>query len=320
MAGASEGRAAVGASARGRRRRLCARRSNAWGSCSRCADYEPPQALLHWMLVGPWQGRRALVARLGREANDPIDELLNAALAYAGAHTPSLLGFIQWFDAGEGELKREAGASDGLVRVMTVHGAKGLAGADRDPGRCCRQSRQLAGARAGAGRTTRQGSEERRRLPLPGADQGREGRAGSPRPRPRPRGGARGALAAALCRDDPRGRGAVHRRLAWARRRRASRRRTAGTRGLRRCSRAKAVGDPIWGEWRELGERASAAACVGRRVGAEARLAAARLGDRADWAGTAPAAPAGAVGAGEDRGPLRRSRRALRPRRRGAGR
>jgi ATP-dependent helicase/nuclease subunit A len=90
------------------------------------ADFEPPQALLHWLLVGPWQGRRMLVARLGREANDPIDELLNAAHAYAAAHVPSLQGFIQWFDAGEGELKREAGASDGLVRVMTVHGSKGL--------------------------------------------------------------------------------------------------------------------------------------------------------------------------------------------------
>jgi ATP-dependent helicase/nuclease subunit A len=90
------------------------------------ADFEPPQALLHWILVGPWQGRRNLVARLGREANDPIDELLNAALAHSAAHTPSLAGFIQWFDAGEGELKREAGASQGLVRVMTVHGSKGL--------------------------------------------------------------------------------------------------------------------------------------------------------------------------------------------------
>nr|WP_166175565.1 double-strand break repair helicase AddA [Altererythrobacter segetis] len=90
------------------------------------ADFEPPQALLHWMLVGPWQGRRKLVSRLGREANDPIDELLNAALAHSASHTPSLAGFIQWFDAGEGELKRETGASEGLVRVMTVHGSKGL--------------------------------------------------------------------------------------------------------------------------------------------------------------------------------------------------
>ncbi|MFC4256003.1 double-strand break repair helicase AddA [Altererythrobacter xixiisoli] len=90
------------------------------------ADYEPVQALLHWLLIGPWQGRRQLVARLGREANDPIDELLNAAHAYASAHTPSLQGFIQWFDAGEGELKREPGSSPDLVRVMTVHGSKGL--------------------------------------------------------------------------------------------------------------------------------------------------------------------------------------------------
>ncbi len=92
----------------------------------RLADYEPVQALLHWILTGPWQGRRNLVGRLGPEANDPIDELLNAAFAFSSAHTPSLQGFIRWFDAGEGELKREAGASEGLVRVMTVHGAKGL--------------------------------------------------------------------------------------------------------------------------------------------------------------------------------------------------
>jgi ATP-dependent helicase/nuclease subunit A len=90
------------------------------------ADFEPPQALLHWLLVGPWDARRKLVARLGREANDPIDELLNAALAYSASNTPSLQGFIRWFDAGEGELKREAGAAENLVRVMTVHGSKGL--------------------------------------------------------------------------------------------------------------------------------------------------------------------------------------------------
>ena len=90
------------------------------------ADYAPPQALLHWLLVGPWQGRRKLIARLGREANDPIDELLNAASAYAAGSTPSLVGFLAWFDAGEGELKREASGAGDLVRVMTVHGSKGL--------------------------------------------------------------------------------------------------------------------------------------------------------------------------------------------------
>ncbi len=90
------------------------------------ADFGTPAALLHWLLVGPWQARRELVARLGREANDPIDELLNAAMAYAAVQTPSLVGFLQWFDAGDGELKREAGQKADLVRVMTVHGSKGL--------------------------------------------------------------------------------------------------------------------------------------------------------------------------------------------------
>lgn len=92
----------------------------------RLADFEPPQALLHWILTGPWAGRRRLVARLGGEANDPIDELLNAAGAYAANEVPSLAGFIRWFDAGEGELKREAGQAADEVQVMTVHGSKGL--------------------------------------------------------------------------------------------------------------------------------------------------------------------------------------------------
>lgn len=90
------------------------------------ADFEPPQRLLHWLLTGPWQSRHRLVARLGREANDPLDELLNAAHAYAASQVPSLTGFLHWLDAGEGELKREAGKAGEQVRVMTVHGSKGL--------------------------------------------------------------------------------------------------------------------------------------------------------------------------------------------------
>ncbi len=92
----------------------------------RRADFDSPQQLLHWMLVGPIDGRRQLVARLGREANDPINELLNAANAYAANHVASLQGFIRWFDAGEGEIKREAGEGGDQVRVLTVHGSKGL--------------------------------------------------------------------------------------------------------------------------------------------------------------------------------------------------
>ncbi len=96
------------------------------GELLRIADYDPPAALLHWLLTGPWQGRRKLIARLGTEANDPIDELLNAASAFAASDVPSLGTFIRWFDAGEGELKRETGKLRDEVRVMTVHGSKGL--------------------------------------------------------------------------------------------------------------------------------------------------------------------------------------------------
>lgn len=90
------------------------------------ADFETPQDLLAWLLTGPWAARAKLVARLGIEANDPIDELVNAAFAYQSAHTPSLAGFIEWFEAGEGELKRDPDAASGQVRVLTVHGSKGL--------------------------------------------------------------------------------------------------------------------------------------------------------------------------------------------------
>lgn len=133
----------------------------------RQADFEPPQALLHWLLIGPWQGRRKLVARLGAEANDPIDELLNAASAFAANEVPSLQAFIRWFDAGEGELKREAGQAGSEVRVMTVHGSKGLqapivilADAADNPERSRASPLELVDPASA-------GQEEPRRIPLP---------------------------------------------------------------------------------------------------------------------------------------------------------
>lgn len=90
------------------------------------ADFDTPQVLLNWLLLGPWDARRKLIARLGRDAADPINELLNAAAQFASTHTASLVGFLHWFDAGEGELKREAEGGGDMVRVMTVHGSKGL--------------------------------------------------------------------------------------------------------------------------------------------------------------------------------------------------
>lgn len=89
-------------------------------------DFGPPHALFAHVL-GALGGRKALVARLGHEANDPIDEFLAQALAYGRANIPSMQGFLHWIAAGEGELKRDleqTGRDE--VRIITVHGAKGL--------------------------------------------------------------------------------------------------------------------------------------------------------------------------------------------------
>ena len=88
-------------------------------------DYVSPYMLFAEAL-GPLGGRARLYARLGPEAAEPVDELLNAALAYSRSHPPSLQGFLHWLRRSGAEVKREAEAAGNLVRVMTVHGAKGL--------------------------------------------------------------------------------------------------------------------------------------------------------------------------------------------------
>jgi ATP-dependent helicase/nuclease subunit A len=89
-------------------------------------DFTPPFALLAYVL-GPLGGRRKIQARLGPESLDALEELQNAAIAYERTHPPSLQGFLHWLAATASDIKRdlEHGVRD-EVRVMTVHGAKGL--------------------------------------------------------------------------------------------------------------------------------------------------------------------------------------------------
>ena len=72
------------------------------------------------------KARLRFVSRLGSEANDAIDALLDRALDYEEANGTSLAGFVNWFQAAEIEIKRNMEQGAGEVRVMTVHGAKGL--------------------------------------------------------------------------------------------------------------------------------------------------------------------------------------------------
>ena len=90
------------------------------------ADFAAPYEL-YADVLGARGGRRAILARLGPEAADPIDEFLSLALAYERQHVPSLQGFLHWLATGEAEIKRDLdqrGRDE--VRVLTVHGSKGL--------------------------------------------------------------------------------------------------------------------------------------------------------------------------------------------------
>ena len=77
-------------------------------------------------VLGRKRGRAKFLARLGPEANDALDEFLNLALDYETRATPSLQGFLAWLRAAQSEVKRDMEMVRDEVRVMTVHGAKGL--------------------------------------------------------------------------------------------------------------------------------------------------------------------------------------------------
>jgi len=77
-------------------------------------------------VLGADGARRRFLARLGPEANDALDEFLNLALEYERRETPSLQGFLAWLRQARAEVKRDMEIARDEVRVMTVHGAKGL--------------------------------------------------------------------------------------------------------------------------------------------------------------------------------------------------
>jgi ATP-dependent helicase/nuclease subunit A len=86
---------------------------------------ETPFGFYAWLLGGD-QGRARILRRLGHEANDALDEFLELALSYEKKAPASLQGFMAWLRAADTEVKRDMEISRNEVRVMTVHGAKGL--------------------------------------------------------------------------------------------------------------------------------------------------------------------------------------------------
>ena len=92
----------------------------------RIADYTTPSRFLERILSGAMQGRRKLYSRLGMAARDAIDELINSALEFERGEIASLDRFLAWFSRGTVDVQRDPGQPANEVRVMTVHGAKGL--------------------------------------------------------------------------------------------------------------------------------------------------------------------------------------------------
>ncbi len=88
-------------------------------------DYLRPYDLIERILTRH-DGRRRLLSRLGPEAEDGIDALLAQALAYEQKAVDSLTGFLVWLETDDLEIKRQMDSAGNRIRVMTVHGAKGL--------------------------------------------------------------------------------------------------------------------------------------------------------------------------------------------------
>ncbi len=88
-------------------------------------DFLSPYEILAQFL-GALGAHKLLSARLGPEIDDPLSELLRLALSYEARQAASMQGFLHWLRQGSQEIKRDMEAGGGAVRIMTVHGAKGL--------------------------------------------------------------------------------------------------------------------------------------------------------------------------------------------------
>jgi ATP-dependent helicase/nuclease subunit A len=93
--------------------------------CERRFASETPFSFYAWLLGGDG-GRARILRRLGHEANDALDEFLELALSYERKAPASLQGFMAWLRTADLEVKRDMEITRDEVRVMTVHGAKGL--------------------------------------------------------------------------------------------------------------------------------------------------------------------------------------------------
>ncbi|MBB5754009.1 double-strand break repair helicase AddA [Prosthecomicrobium pneumaticum] len=89
------------------------------------AGFEPPFGF-YARILGAEGGRRRFLERLGPEADEVLDEFLAQALAQEEIEPPSLERFLAHLRGAATEIRRDPDLRRDEVRVMTVHGAKGL--------------------------------------------------------------------------------------------------------------------------------------------------------------------------------------------------
>ena len=88
-------------------------------------DFERPFEFLAQVLYAEG-GLKRFHARMGQEVDDVFAELLALAMEHEQTNQPSLQGFVADLRTRSVSVKRELAETGGGVRVMTVHGAKGL--------------------------------------------------------------------------------------------------------------------------------------------------------------------------------------------------
>ena len=77
-------------------------------------------------VLGRDGGRLLFKKRMGPEVDDVLDEFLLRAFEYEQQNVPQLQGFLSWLAAVPTQIKREFSSTSDALRIMTVHGAKGL--------------------------------------------------------------------------------------------------------------------------------------------------------------------------------------------------
>lgn len=89
-------------------------------------DFSRPFELYSYVL-NVLHGRQKFEERMGSEVIDGLDEFINLTLSFEQEHIPTLQTFINWISEDEAEIKREQEQGNiDAVRIMTVHGSKGL--------------------------------------------------------------------------------------------------------------------------------------------------------------------------------------------------